>query len=124
MPLPPSVIASIVSAILDMTVQVTDRAPQYQDYVRLQKLPPEAQVGLMQPISGDGMIVIGDKRLQLSPAIQIRNLQNMIVVPMNVTEATNVVYLNDMYGSVHRVWMITRDEAESLTETEQPDPSP
>lgn len=124
MPLPPSVIASIVSAILDMTVQITDHAPQYQDYVRLQKLPPEAQVGLMQPISGDGMIVIGDKRLRLSPAIQIRNLQNMIVVPMNVTEATNVVYLNDMYGSVHRVWMISRDEAESLTETEQPDPSP
>ena len=107
-----------------MTVQITDHAPQYQDYVRLQKLPPEAQVGLMQPISGDGMIVIGDKRLRLSPAIQIRNLQNMIVVPMNVTEATNVVYLNDMYGSVHRVWMISRDEAESLTETEQPDPSP
>jgi hypothetical protein len=114
MALPPAVIASIVSAVIDMTTQLPGNVQQYQEYVRLQKLPPEAKVGLMQPPSNDGSVLIDSDRLRLSPAIQIRNLQNLIVVPMNVTETTNVVYLNDLYGSVHRVWMITSSEAESL----------
>lgn len=118
MALPQAVIASIVSAVLDMTAQIPDRAPQYQEYVRLHQLPPEAKVGFMQPFSNDGTVLIDNDRLPVSAAIQIRNLQNLIVVPMNVTEATNVVYLNDLYGSVHRVWMITLEEAESLRPVE------
>jgi hypothetical protein len=114
MALPPAVIASIVSAVLDMTVQFPDRVPQYQEYIRLQQLPPEAKVGLMYPPSPDGTVLIDNDRFRLSPAIQIRNLQNLIVVPTHVTQPTNVVYLNDLYGSVHRVWMITSLEAESL----------
>jgi hypothetical protein len=114
MALPPAVIASIISAVIDMTGALPDRIPQYQEYVRLQQLPPEAKYGLMQPPRGDGTVFIDNNRLRLSPALQIRNLQNLIIVPSHITQPTNVVYLNDLYGFVHRVWMITSAEAESL----------
>ncbi|MDR0441203.1 MAG: hypothetical protein LBI59_09535 [Candidatus Accumulibacter sp.] len=118
MPLPAPVIASIVSAIIETVAQSPQPADastsRYSDYVVKRALPPEAKVGFMQPISGDGTIVIDDKKFRLSPVARFRSQKNLIVMPMTVQQASNVVYLNDNFGSVHRVWMISQAEADSL----------
>jgi hypothetical protein len=118
MPLPSSVVASIVSAIIETVAQsplpADASAARYSDYVVKRTLPPEAKVGFMQPLSGDGTIVIDDETFRLSPVARFRNQQNLIVMPMTVQQASNVVYLHDNFGSVHRIWMISQAEADSL----------
>ncbi|MDR0578019.1 MAG: hypothetical protein LBI87_10925 [Candidatus Accumulibacter sp.] len=118
MPLPAPLIASVVSAIIETVVQSSQTDPasvaRYESYVARRALPPEAKVGFMQPPAGNGVIVIDDQSLALSPIAQFRNRQNLIVMPMSVQQPSNVVYVNDNFGSVYRVWMISEAEADSI----------
>jgi hypothetical protein len=118
MPLPAPVIASIVSAVIETVVQSpqSPEAPavRYGEYVAKRTLPPEAKLGFMLPPPGDGTIVIDDKKLPLSPIARFRNEKNLIVMPMSVRQPSNVVYLNDNFGNVFRVWMISQADADSL----------
>jgi hypothetical protein len=111
MPLPASLIASIVSAIIEAAVQDSPAgAAQYQVYSMTRTLPPEAKVGVMVPPAGDGRVVIGDQSLPLAPAVQFRSQQNLIVMPMTIEDTKNVVYLTDASGAVFRVWMLNPGE--------------
>ena len=115
MPLPAPLVASIVSTVIEMLSQSsTVSTAQYESYVAKRLLPPEAKVGLMLPPEGNGLIVIDGKNLTLSPVAQFRNQQNLIVMPMAVQQSSNVVYLNDTFGSVYRIWMISQAEADSI----------
>jgi hypothetical protein len=112
MPLPASLIASIVSAIIEATSQSSaSTAAQYEMYTMTRTLPPEAKLGVMQPPLGDGLVVIDDHPLPLAPAAQFRNQQNLIVMPMTIQNQKDVVYLADANGAVFRVWMISPVEA-------------
>ena len=119
MPLPSSLVASIVSAVIETVVQSatssTVDTAQYQSYLASRKLPPEAKLGVMQPPQGFGQVSINDKTLQLSPAAQFRNQQNLIIVPMTIQHPSDVVYVNDDKGAVYRIWLISKAEASSLT---------
>jgi len=116
MPLPASLVASIVSAVIETVVQSsTVSTTQYDTYIATRTLPPEVKKGFMQPPQGDGSIVINGHTLTLSPVAQFRNQQNLIVMPMALQQPSNVVYINDTFGSVHRVWLISQTEADSLT---------
>ena len=115
MPLPASLIASIVSAVIETVSQnAAVSTAQYDTYIARRVLPPEVKTGVMQPPPGDGSIIINGSALTLSPVAQFRNQQNLIVMPMNIKQSTDVVYLNDPFGSVHRIWLISQAEAESL----------
>ena len=118
MPLPSALIASIVSAIVESVVQspsVSTADPaQYDSYVAKRALPPEAKVGFMQPPSGNGRIIIDDKNLPLSPVAQFRNEKNLIVLSQSLQQPSNVVYINDNYGNVYRIWLISQAEADSI----------
>ena len=118
MPLPTSLVASVVSAILEMVSQNAAIEAQnqrdYDAFVVKRVLPPEAKVGVMQPLAGDGYVIIDDKSLPISPATQFRNQQNLIVMPMAVQQVSNVIYLNDTFGSVYRIWLISQAEADSI----------
>ena len=115
MPIPASLIASIVSAIIESASQsaATDPA-QYDTYVMQRTLPPEAKQGVMYPPKGDGKVVIGGQSLTLSPVAQFRNQQNLIVMPMAIQKNQDVVYINDTYGAVFRVWLISAAENSAL----------
>jgi hypothetical protein len=118
MPLPSALVASIVSAVIETVVQSSGAPPvdtaRYDSYVAKRVLPPEANVGFMQPPPGNGTIVIDDKTLSLSPVAQFRNEKNLIVMSMSLRQPSNVVYINDNFGNVHRVWLISQAEADSI----------
>ena len=117
MPIPASLVASIVSAVIETATQSSSSAvstKQYDMYVTKRVLPPEAKVGYMLPPPGDGTIVINGQNLKASPTVQFRNQQNLIVMSMSLQKPNDVVYINDTYGAVHRVWLITKAEADSL----------
>jgi hypothetical protein len=117
MPLPAPVIASIVSAVIETVVQSPQSpdasAARYAEHVARRTLPPEAKVGYMLP-PGHGTIVIDGKELPLSPVARFRSEKNLIVVPMAVRQPSHVVYLNDHFGNVFRVWLISQADADSL----------
>ena len=111
MPLSASLVASIVSAILEAAVQnYSADAQQYEIYTTTRTLPPEAKLGVMLPPSGDGSVIIGGKSMPLAPAVQFRSQSNLIVMPMTIQENKDVVYLTNAFGAVHRVWMLNPAE--------------
>ncbi len=115
MSLSASLVASIVSAVIEMVSQSsTVSTTQYDTYISKRTLPPEVKLGVMQPPPGNGTININGQVLQLSPVAQFRNQQNLIVMPMTVQQSSDVVYINDTFGSVHRIWLISKAEAEAL----------
>lgn len=117
MPLPASLIASIVSAVIETVVQSAS-APvprqTYENYIIQRKLPPEAKLGVMEPPPGNGSIIIDGQTHRLSPIAQFRNTNNLIVMPMSIQGSKDIVYVNDSYGSVYRVWMLPPAEMAAI----------
>ena len=115
MPLPASLVASIISAIIESASQSAAVDPaQYDTYVTQRTLPPEAKQGVMIPPPGNGTVVINGQSLALSPVAQFRNQQNLIVMPMTIQEKKDVVYITDASKAVFRVWMISSTENSAL----------
>ena len=115
MPIPASLIASIVSAIIETASQSYANDPaQYEIYKNTRQLPPEAQQGVMLPPPGDGYVTINGKQLLLSPAAQFRSQKNLIVMPMSIQDTKEVIYIADASGAVRRVWLLTPSEASAL----------
>jgi hypothetical protein len=111
MPLPASLLASIISAIIETAAQSSaSTATQYEIYTRTRTLPPEAKLGVMQAPLGDGKVVIDGKSLTLAPTAQFRSEQNLIVMSMTIKGEKDVVYITDTSGAVYRVWMISQAE--------------
>ncbi len=115
MPLPASLIASIVSAVIEAAGQTTTaNTTQYDNYTTTRTLPPEVKQGVMFPPPGDGTVVIDGTKLKLSPTVQFRNQRNLIIMPMTIQNSSDVVYLPDTSGAVHRVWMVSAAELSDL----------
>jgi hypothetical protein len=115
MPLPATLVASIVSAIIEAAVQSSTTVTQRYDYYVINRtLPPEAKLGVMQPPAGDGQIIISGNVLPLAPTVQFRSEQNLIVMPMTIQEKKTVVFLADASGAIFRVWMINPSELSAL----------
>ena len=106
MPIPSSLIASVVSAVIEAAMQNASPEAAAQ-----RALPPDAKVGVMLPPPGNGTVTIDGKLLALSPVSQFRNRQNLIVMPMTIQGKNDVVFLTDASGAVHRVWMLQPTEA-------------
>ena len=119
MPLPASLVASIVSAVIETAVQssATDalNTQSYEIYIRNRALPPEAKVGVMQPPKGNGWVIINNQTYALSPTAQFRNPQNLIIMSMSIQENKDIVYLANATGAVHRVWILTPAEVSALS---------
>ena len=117
MPLPASLIASIVSAVIETASQGTGSTTteqQYDIYKMNRTLPPEARTGLMQPPKGDGSLLVSGKTWVLSPTAQFRNEANLIVMPMTIQEAKDIVFLTDSFNAINRVWIISKAEVSAL----------
>ena len=80
---------------------------------QLRTIPKEAQRGEIRHIQ-DMLVEIDGKRQLLSPGAQIRDTNNRLVLPASLTEKSEVRYLFDASGMVHRVWVLSaRERAEN-----------
>jgi len=111
MPLPASLVASIVSAVIEAAAQSAGALPQqYEIYATTRTLPPEAKSGVMLPPQNDGTVTIDGRSWPLTPGVQFRNQKNLIVMPMSIQEEKDVVFITNPSGAVFRVWMVSAAE--------------
>nr|PZN05005.1 MAG: hypothetical protein DIU74_02725 [Pseudomonadota bacterium] len=57
------------------------------------------------------IVLLDDKQYLLSPGALIRDTNNIIVLPTMVPAKSPVKYQLDLYGMVHRVWLLSPEEA-------------
>ena len=58
-----------------------------------------------------GVVQVKGAALRLSPGAQIRDTSNRIVLPSHIGGEYTVRMLLDKGGQVHRVWILTPEEA-------------
>lgn len=58
-----------------------------------------------------GTVLVEDQPASLSPGAQIRNVYNRIVLPSHIRGEYRVRVKYDKQGQVHRVWILTPEEA-------------
>ena len=73
-------------------------------------IPAQAQVARMTYIELNSVDLDG-AREQLSPGAQIRDQSNRIILPATLPPDSVVCYVRDAAGLVHRVWILTPEEA-------------
>jgi hypothetical protein len=77
---------------------------------QLRTIPADAKRATMSHIVG--MVVeIDGQRARLSAGAQIRSENNTIVLPTALPPGSLVKYQRDEAGHVHRVWILTPQEA-------------
>jgi len=77
---------------------------------QLRTIPQDAKRGTMRHVQ-ETIIEIDGERALLSHGAQIRNQSNAIVLPMALPRDSVVKYQLDQAGHVHRVWILTPQEA-------------
>jgi hypothetical protein len=77
---------------------------------QLRTIPQDAKRGTMRHIQ-ETIVEIDGKRERLSQGAQIRSQSNTIVLPVALPRDSVVKYQLDQAGHVHRVWILTPQEA-------------
>jgi hypothetical protein len=79
---------------------------------QLRTIPADAKRGSMSHVN-DTIVQIDGKPARLSHGAQIRGQMNTIVLPTALPPKSLVKYQFDQAGHVHRVWILTPQEAAS-----------
>jgi hypothetical protein len=74
------------------------------------RIPDEARRGNIVHVQ-DTVVQIDGTAMRLSPGAQIRSRENLFIVPMSLPPGALVKYTLDAGGQVHRVWVLTQEEA-------------
>ena len=77
---------------------------------QLRTIPAEAKRGKMSHVQGMTVEIDGKKTV-LAAGAQIRDANNMIVLPAALPAGTLVKYLPDPQGQVWRIWILSPQEA-------------
>ena len=78
---------------------------------QLRTIPDDAKRGQIRHVR-EMIVEIDGTQVRLSPGAQIRSRENLIVLPAALpANAQLVKYQLDPGGLVHRVWMLTDEEA-------------
>ena len=104
----PAIIGSIIESAIE-NASLPPPTPPGPAVGVFRNLPANAKVGEMAPPLM-GTVQIDGQVLPLSPAAQIRNQQNMIVMPSMIQQSVRVRYQTEPSGAVWRVWMLTPAE--------------
>ena len=104
-----SVVGSAVNTAME---NAADSPPPLPEPASLAARPfsEGAAKGRMASPVGMMEVVIDGKPLVRAPGMQIRNEQNMIVMPSAILADVPVRYQLDASGAVFRVWVLTRTE--------------
>jgi hypothetical protein len=113
----PAILASMLNSIVGNAVNTAlenafypPPVPPELGVVGARAFPEGTKKGEMEPLQGMMEVVIDGKTYARAPGMQIRNQQNLIVMPATVQAKMPVRYQLDPSGSVWRVWVLTRTE--------------
>ena len=87
---------------------------------QLRTIPEEAKRGQMSHLQ-DMVVEIDGKPVRLSPGAQIRDPDNRLVLPVSLPAKSDVRYVADETGAIHRVWILTAQE-KTLADQARPTP--
>jgi hypothetical protein len=79
---------------------------------QLRTIPVDATRAEIRHV-GENIVELNGEREQLSPGATIRDESNRIIVPSAVPAGALVKYARDGVGAVHRVWILSPQEAEA-----------
>jgi hypothetical protein len=77
---------------------------------QLRQIPDYATRGNIVHVQ-DIMVEIDGQPMRLSAAAQIRSRDNLIIMPTSLPRGALVKYTLDRTGQIHRVWVLTPEEA-------------
>jgi len=77
---------------------------------QLRQIPDSARRGSIVHIQ-DVVVEIDGQGMRLSAGAQTRGRNNLIMVPMSLPPGALVKYTLDGTGQIHRVWVLTAEEA-------------
>ena len=77
---------------------------------QVRQIPDHARRGNIAHIQ-DVLVEIDGQQMRLSAGAQARGQNNLIVVPMSLPPGAPVKYTLDGTGQIHRVWVLTPEEA-------------
>ena len=78
---------------------------------QLRSIPDDAKRGQLRHIR-EMIVEIDGDRAMLSPGSHIRSIENRIMLPSSLPqEGVLVKYMTDGAGLIHRVWILTQEEA-------------
>lgn len=76
----------------------------------LRTVPDDARRAKMSFVQGMEVAVDG-RRTTLAPGALVRDTQNLVIVPALIPSDATVAYQVDINGQIHRVWVLTAQEA-------------
>ena len=77
---------------------------------QLRSIPADAKRATMSHVQGMTVEIDG-RRTILAAGSQIRDANNMIVLPASLPAGVQVKYMPDMQGQVWRIWILSPQEA-------------
>ena len=78
---------------------------------QVRTIPADAKRGHIQQVVDGTSIQVRGKMMRLSVAAQVRDASNLIIQPATLPAGVLVKYTLDGQGYVHRVWILTEQEA-------------
>ncbi len=110
MPIPASIAAAIVSSVVNAVSELPPAGQQLELYSAVMRtFPSETKKGDLYPPIQQTLQISG-KSLTAAPGLQIRNQQNLIVMPGTLQQAVPVRYQLDTMGNVYRIWILSAAE--------------
>jgi len=77
---------------------------------QVRQIPDDARRGSIVHLQ-DTIVEIDGQPMRLSAGAQIRSRDNLIIVPMSLPPGALVKFTLDGMGQIHRVWVLTAEEA-------------
>ena len=82
-------------------------------HAQLRTIPADAKPATLRHVQ-DIIVELDGKLVRLTPGAQIRDSFNRLVLPTALASKTSVKYATDASGMVHRVWILSPEEAARL----------
>ena len=85
-------------------------------HAQARNIPEQAKAGAITHLQ-DMIVSIDGVAVRLAPGVQIRDQNNLLIVPTAVPPGSQVKYLFDQDGMVRQVWILTPQEAQQPAAT-------
>lgn len=77
---------------------------------QVRQIPDSAKRGNIAHVQ-DSIVEVDGRQMRLSASAQIRSRENLFIVPMSLPRGALVKYTLEDSGRIHRVWVLTPEEA-------------
>ena len=77
---------------------------------QVRQIPDSAKRGNIVHVQ-DSIVEVDGRQMRLSASAQIRSRENLFIVPMSLAHGALVKYTLEDSGQIHRVWVLTQEEA-------------